>query len=183
MSAIVLVGAPGSGKSAVAAELSKAGWRVWESDAAASAATNSSRSEAYLAERGDEFAAAAAAAARERLAALGDSPSAGTAQNAAPGEVLVFSSEVVDDPAVRADLARFGAAGGSVVHLDADLAALTRRLGFTAPGGLAALTPRAMLRQMRRERLPLYQQVATSNVDTSFLTVAEVAARVLGAAL
>lgn len=202
MNLVVLVGAPASGKSAVAAELSRFGWRVWESDDAAGAALNTTRAEAYLAERGEEFASTAALIVRERLAQLTSPKADGSAQPstiaaapaAAPapaadlpntgaagaaGEVLVVSSEAVDDAAVRAELARFGAAGGNVVHLDADLASLTRRLGFTAPGGLAPLTPRALLGQMRRERLPLYQEVATVNLNTSFLTVPEVAAQVL----
>lgn len=205
MNLVVLVGAPASGKSAVAAELSRFGWRVWESDDAAGAALNTTRAEAYLAERGEEFASTAARLVRERLAQLtspkvdgsaqpstiaaaptaapapaADLPNTGKAGAAgAAGEVLVVSSEAVDDAAVRAELARVGAAGGNVVHLDADLASLTRRLGFTAPGGLAPLTPRALLGQMRRERLPLYQEVATVNLNTSFLTVPEVAAQVL----
>ncbi|MDO4791107.1 MAG: shikimate kinase [Buchananella hordeovulneris] len=175
MSIVVLIGAPGSGKSSVARHLAENGWAVWECDDAVAASLRVERAQAYLAEDGQRFAAQAVELAKERLAQAAAQLAESVGEAGGQKQVLVLSSEAVLDADLRAQLRQIGQAGGNVVHLDADLAALTKRLGFTAPGGLATLTPRALLGAMRRERLPLYQEAAGHNIDTSFLTAPEVA--------
>ena len=54
-----------------------------------------------------------------------------------------------------------------VVLLDVDLASATQRVGLNRDRPVLALNPRAMLRLLLAERMPLYREVARHVVDTS----------------
>lgn len=58
-------------------------------------------------------------------------------------------------------------AGQRVVLLDVDLAGATARVGLNRDRPVLALNPRAVLKTLLAERMPLYREVATAVVDTS----------------
>jgi len=82
--------------------------------------------------------------------------------------------------AVLADETRTSLAGHEVVLLEVGLADAARRVGLSRDRPVLALNPRASLRTLLDERLPLYRQVATRAVRTDGRTPEQVAAEVLG---
>jgi shikimate kinase len=155
---LVLVGIPGSGKSAVAAVLARA-WRrpVVEVDDLV---------EAELGAPAEEVFAGGESAYREveeqvSLAALTE-----------PG-IVALSSGAVDSVAVRDSLA-----GLPVVWLRASVPTATRRLGMNALGMDALVAIRNRMDALLAERAPCYAAVATFTVDTDRLTVEQVAAAI-----
>ena len=78
-------------------------------------------------------------------------------------------------------LVAYGAAGGTVVWLDVDLASAANRVGLSRDRPLLGVNPRAMLRTMLEQRAPLYGEVATVTVATGGREPAEVVAEVLAA--
>ena len=61
-----------------------------------------------------------------------------------------------------------------VVFLAVGLADATRRVGMSAARPVLALNPRAQLQQLLAERLPLYREVASSQIDTDGKTAEQV---------
>ena len=53
-----------------------------------------------------------------------------------------------------------------VVFLSVGLADATKRVGMSAARPVLALNPRTQLQQLLAERLPLYREVASSQIDT-----------------
>jgi shikimate kinase len=88
--------------------------------------------------------------------------------------VLALGSGAVLDPATRAQLR-----GHRVVFLDVGLAAAAKRVGLARdrPAGLG--NPRAQLHRLLEARRPLYQEVATTRIDADHGTPDEVAAAVI----
>ena len=68
-----------------------------------------------------------------------------------------------------------------VVLLEVDLPAAASRVGLGQGRPLVGLNPRAQLRQLLQQRLPLYREVATHTVATSDVPVEVVVERVLAA--
>jgi shikimate kinase len=66
-----------------------------------------------------------------------------------------------------------------VVLLDVDLSSATQRVGLNRDRPVLALNPRATLRLLLDERMPLYREVARHVVDTSRIPVQAVVDRVL----
>ena len=66
-----------------------------------------------------------------------------------------------------------------VVLLDVDLSSATQRVGLNRDRPVLALNPRAILRQLLDERMPLYREVARHVVDTSRTPLAAVVEQVL----
>lgn len=83
--------------------------------------------------------------------------------------------------AVLADETRAALGGHEVVFLAADLSAAATRVGLGQGRPLVGLNPRAQLRVLLEERLPLYREVAVHTVDTSALNVDAVVDEVLRA--
>jgi 3-dehydroquinate synthase/shikimate kinase/3-dehydroquinate synthase len=83
--------------------------------------------------------------------------------------------------AVLAESTRRLLAGYTVVHLRVDLAEAVKRTDIDKGRPLLAVNPRATLRRLMDERLPLYEEVADIEVDTTGREpselVAEIAAR------
>ena len=69
--------------------------------------------------------------------------------------------------------------GHQVVLLDVDLSSATQRIGLNRDRPVLALNPRAVLRLLLDERLPLYREVARHVVDTSRAPVDAVVEQVL----
>lgn len=83
--------------------------------------------------------------------------------------------------AVLAPETRAALAGHIVVFLDADLPSAVARVGLGQGRPLVGLNPRAQLRALLDQRLPLYREVATHTVDTSGRDVERVVDAVLSA--
>ncbi len=160
---LVLVGIPGSGKSAVAALIAAArDLPLVEVDDLVEAELGAPAEEVFA----DGEAAYRVVEERISLAAL-----------EGPG-VVALASGAVDSAAVREALA-----GLPVVWLRASVAIATRRLGMNSFGMGPLVAIRNRMDAMLAERAPCYASVATQVVDTDRLTVAEVAdaVRELGA--
>ena len=71
--------------------------------------------------------------------------------------------------------------GHVVVLLDVDLTNASNRVGLNRDRPVLALNPRATLKLLLDERMPLYREVAVHVVDTSRKPVKEVVAEVLDA--
>lgn len=76
--------------------------------------------------------------------------------------------------AVLAPVTRERLKGHRVVMLDVDLAAASGRVGLNRDRPVIALNPRATLKRLLDERMPLYLEVATQVVPTSGRSVLEV---------
>lgn len=77
--------------------------------------------------------------------------------------------------AILAEQTRAALAGHTVVFLSVGLSEAVKRVGLGAGRPLLAVNPRATLRHLLAQRLPLYQQVATFTVDTDTRTPEELA--------
>lgn len=168
MPRVVLTGPPGSGKSTVAAALGAAtGWTVRDTDADVEARAGKPISDIFLDDGEPTFrdlereAVARAVAEHDGVLALGG------------GAVLAPETQEV--------LARYAAAGGTIVFLDVSLAHAAPRVGFNVSRPLLLGNPRAQWQQLMTARRPVYELVATLHVDTDNLTPDEVAAHILAA--
>lgn len=81
--------------------------------------------------------------------------------------------------AVLAEQSRTSLAGHEVVLLEVGLSDAARRVGLSRDRPVLALNPRASLRALLDERLPLYRQVAVRTVVTDGRTPEQVADEVL----
>jgi shikimate kinase len=159
--ALVLVGPPGAGKTSVGrqvAERSALGFRDTDEDVVALAGKPISD---LFVDEGEEHFRALERAAVE--AALGEHDG-----------VLSLGGGAVLAPQTRALLR-----GHEVVLLDVDLASATARIGLNRDRPVLALNPRAMLRLLLEERMPLYREVARHVVDTSRRPLEDVVEQVL----
>jgi shikimate kinase len=83
--------------------------------------------------------------------------------------------------AVLGEETRRALAGHEVVFLSADLSAAARRVGLGQGRPLVGLNPRAQLRMLLDQRLPLYREAAVHTVETSGRDVEQVVDAVLRA--
>jgi shikimate kinase len=81
--------------------------------------------------------------------------------------------------AILAEENRAALAGHTVVHLTVGLSEALRRVGLQGGRPLLAVNPRATLKHLLEQRLPLYAEVATITVDTDGRTPDEVAAEIV----
>jgi shikimate kinase len=71
-------------------------------------------------------------------------------------------------------------AGLRVVYLEASFPELAKRVGMDRPRPLLRMNPRAQLRALLDQRLPVYQALATSTVSTDGRDPGEIAAQIAG---
>jgi shikimate kinase len=162
MPRVVLVGPPGSGKTAAGAALAeRLGVPLHDTDAAVEAAQGRSISDIFVVDgeaafRDLERAEVARALAEE------------------PGVVALGGGAPVD-PQTEPLLA-----GHTVVFLDVGIADAARRIGFDRSRPLLAVNPRASWVRLMNDRRPVYERVATHVVDTAGRTADEVAEEITG---
>ncbi len=165
---LVLVGPPASGKTTVGTAVAAAlgvGFRDTDADVEAQTGTTVAdlfvtRGEPHFRDL-EERAVARALAEHDGVLALGG----GAVLSAASRELLVAH----------------GRDGGTVVHLDVDVASAAKRAGLSRDRPLLAVNPRAMLRTLLEQRAPLYAEVATVVVPTAGRSPDDVVADVLAA--
>lgn len=159
---LVLVGPPGCGKTTVGAQLATALRSPFhDTDQAVEQGTGRSISDIFVTD------GEAAFRALERAEVL-------RALEQEAGAVVALGGGAVLDADVRAALTAY-----PVAFLDVGIADAAGRVGFDASRPLLVVNPRASWQRLMRARRPLYEQVATWQVDTAGCSVDEVVAELL----
>jgi shikimate kinase len=153
---VVLVGPPGAGKSTVGVLLAeRLGVSFRDTDADVEQGAGKSIAEIFFDEGEPRFRELERAAVALALAEHDG--------------VLSLGGGAVLDPTTR-DLLK----GHRVVFLNVGLTDAARRVGLSRERPVLALNPRATLRSLLEERLPLYRALATVEIATDGLTVNDV---------
>lgn len=163
---VVLIGAPGSGKTTVGRLLARrleVGFR--DTDADVEAVTARSVADLFVTDGEEAFRSWERAAV---AAALAEHPG-----------VLALGGGAVGDPGTRELLAGCARGGSRIVWLRVGAAQAAQRVGLARERPVLGLAPRAMLRKLLAEREPLYAAVATDTVSSDEASAEQVAERVL----
>jgi shikimate kinase len=161
---VILIGPPGAGKTTVGAELAaRLGVSFADSDAIVEAAAGKPVGDIFIEDGEAAFRALERAAV---AAAIGG-----------PDGVVGLGGGAVLDPGTRERLA-----GQPVVYLTASFPELAKRVGLDRPRPLlVGLNPRAQLKALLDERLPIYEGLAWITVETDALAPAEIAEQIAAA--
>jgi len=160
---LVLVGPPGGGKSAVGAVVAEQlGVEFHDTDEMVAGRGGAPVGELIVDLGEDRFRALEREVVADALSSDG---------------VLALGSGAVEQAAEI--LERYAAAGGTVVLLDVSMAAGVPRVGLNVPRSVALGSARAQFAAMAAARRPLYERVAGTIIDTSSLTVEQVAEAVV----
>ena len=153
---LVLVGPPGAGKSTVGPLLAaRLGVAFRDTDADVVEVAGKPIAEVFIDDGEDHFRSLEQAAV---LTALAEHSG-----------VLSLGGGAVLSGATRTALT-----GHRVALLEVDLSSATGRVGLNRDRPVLALNPRAQLKALLEQRLPLYRQVADLSVDTNGRTPAQV---------
>jgi shikimate kinase len=161
---VVLIGPPGAGKTTVGAALAaRLGVGFTDTDAIVEAAAGKPVSEIFISDGEPEFRRLERAAVKAALAA---------GQNGAGPSVVGLGGGAVMDEHTQARLA-----GQRVVYLETGFAELAKRVGLDrARPLLIGTNPRAQLKALLEQRLPVYDRLAWLTVSTDGRDPAEIAA-------
>jgi shikimate kinase len=161
--AVVLIGPPGAGKSAVGPLLAdRLGVEFTDTDADIGAAAGKPVGDIFIENGEDAFRELEREAAANALAVLREH-----------GGVLALGSGAVLDARIQGLLD-----GLPVVYLSADFATVARRVGMERPRVVLPGNPRGRLRAMLEERDPIYARLAAVTVPTDDLDPDELAGQI-----
>ena len=160
--AAILIGPPGAGKSTVGALLAdRLGVSFTDTDALVESAAGKQVSDIFIEDGEPAFRALERAAVARALAA-GD------------GVVAVGGGAVLDP------LTQAGLAGHTVIYLETGFAEAAKRVGFNQARPLLIGNPRATLKILLDQRVPVYERLATMTVGTDDREPAEIADDIAG---
>jgi shikimate kinase len=160
--AAILIGPPGAGKSTVGPLLAaRLGVGFLDTDDRVEALAGKLVSDIFIDDGEQAFRA------REREAVAWAVSGAGGELR---GGVIGLGGGAVLDPGTQQLLG-----GRPVVYLATGFAALAKRVGLDRPRPLLAGNPRAMLRALLEQRLPVYEKLASITVSTDDRTPDEIA--------
>lgn len=166
---VVLIGPPGSGKSAVGRAFARVfGVTHRDTDADVEARAGRPISEIFVTEGEPTFRAWEAEAVAEAL-------------SSDAGVVSLGGGAPLPEPAQEL-LRSFAASGGAVVLLTVSVGVAIHRTGLSGARPLLLGNPRQQWQQLMQARRPIYENLATLTVDTDSLTAQQVA-EVIGEAL
>ena len=155
--AAILIGPPGAGKSTVGALLAdRLGVSFTDTDALVESAAGKQVSDIFIEDGEPAFRALERAAVARALAA-GD------------GVVAVGGGAVLDRQT------QAGLAGHAVIYLETGFAEAAKRVGFNQARPLLIGNPRATLKILLDQRIPVYKRLATMTVGTDDREPAEIA--------
>ena len=177
---VILIGAPGAGKTTVGTMLAaRLGVPFTDTDAVVEAVAGKSVSDIFVSDGEPEFRRLERAAVSATL--TGGSPGGGqgngtfTAGTPAMG-VVGLGGGAVMDARTQAELA-----GRAVVYLQTGFAELAKRVGLDrARPLLIGTNPRAQLKSLLEQRLPVYDRLAWLTVSTDGREPADIAAEIAG---
>jgi shikimate kinase len=177
---IILIGAPGAGKTTVGTMLAaRLGVSFTDTDAVVEAVAGKPVSDIFISDGEPEFRRLERAAVSATLA--GGSPGSGqddgtfTAGTPATGVIGLGGGAVMDE-STQAELA-----GRAVVYLETGFAELAKRVGLDrARPLLIGTNPRAQLKSLLEQRLPVYDRLAWLTVSTDGREPADIAEEIAG---
>jgi shikimate kinase len=164
----VLIGAPGAGKTTVGAALAaRLGVGFTDTDAIVEAAAGKPVSDIFVTDGEPEFR-------RLERAAVAAALAPGTGSGAAGPRIVGLGGGAVMDADTQARLA-----GQRVVYLETGFAELAKRVGLDrARPLLIGTNPRAQLKALLEQRLPVYGRLAWLTVSTDGREPDEIAAEI-----
>lgn len=161
--AAVLIGSPGAGKSTVGRALAdRLGVDLLDTDAEVERRADKPIGDIFVEDGEEAFRRLERAVVAEALAS-------------ATGVVALGGGAVLDAD-TRAELADH-----HVVYLEVEFADAAKRVGFDTARPLLVGNPRAQLKALLEQRLPIYQALATTTVSTSGYHPEEVVDRIVEA--
>ncbi|MFC5280392.1 shikimate kinase [Arcanobacterium canis] len=164
---IVLLGAPGSGKTSIARELQNLGYTAADTDQIVAQRFGVEPADLYLLVPREQRVQVSESVLLELLD-----------QVDADGKfVIAASSESLQhNSAAMATLGEMSAHGGRIVWLHADLSTLVRRNGMMGQHSAAIMMPRRHLRELMETMRLLAEPVVNEVIETSDRDIAEIAA-------
>ncbi|MDY5404038.1 MAG: hypothetical protein SPG34_06870 [Trueperella sp.] len=171
MSAIFLIGASGTGKSAIVRELAKAGFTAADVDAAVAESQGYTLEDFYVLLEPERRKALVARALDDFLDDVEADP-AGRWALAIPSDAL---GESLEEPTKAALVRARLRDAGTVVKLTADLSTLVTRNGLIGQRSATMVMPRKEFRLMLAARDEVYDAVAHYTFDTTKREAADVA--------
>jgi len=167
--AAILIGPPGAGKSTVGPLLAaRLGVGFLDTDGRVEAVAGKPVSDIFIEDGEPAFRAL------EREAVAWAISAGGAGQGGeVRGPVIGLGGGAVLDPATQRLLA-----GQPVVYLATGFAAAAKRVGLDRPRPLLAVNPRATLRALLEQRLPVYEKLAWFTVSTDDRAPEEIAAEI-----
>jgi len=166
----ILIGPPGAGKSTVGPLLAaRLGVRFLDTDSRVEAVAGKPVSDIFVEDGEPAFRAL-----EREAVAWAISAGAGAGQeDELRGAVIGLGGGAVLDPGTQRLLA-----GLPVVYLATGFAVAAKRVGMDRPRPLLAGNPRAMLRALLEQRLPVYEKLAWITVSTDDRAPEQVAAEI-----
>ena len=177
---VILIGAPGAGKTTVGTMLAaRLGVPFTDTDAVVEAVAGKLVSDIFISDGEPEFRRLERAAVAATLTggSPGDARSDGTFTAGTPASGVVgLGGGAVMDERTQAELA-----GRAVVYLQTGFAELAKRVGLDrARPLLIGTNPRAQLKSLLEQRLPVYGRLAWLTVSTDGREPDDIAAEIAG---